>query len=235
MKMIKIDVDCYNNIDYIGMRFGKLVVIEESDVPLICKNGNKIKQWLCRCDCGNTILVTGTVLKRNRKLSCGCSCDQDFLSHEKLYNVWISMKQRCYNPNDHSYNHYGKNGITVCEEWRNNYKAFREWAYANGYSADNSFNKSTIDRIDVNGNYCPENCRIVSRNVQNDNTTRTIRVTVNGVTHTLKEWSEIVGVKPHTLYTRIYHQHWDPIEAVTTPINTKYRNGKAGVKHGTST
>ena len=139
------------------------------------------------------------------------------------------MKQRCYNPNDKSYSHYGGRGITVCKEWLDSYSTFMEWACANGYKTEDSFHYYTVDRIDVNGDYCPSNCRIIDKKKQNDNTTRTIYITYNGETHTLKEWSEITGILYHTLWCRINQSGWDKIDAITTPVNTNMRNKRAKV------
>jgi hypothetical protein len=83
---------------------------------------------------------------------------------ERLYNIWLHVKDRCLNPNCDSYHNYGGRGITVCEEWRNSYQTFREWALQNGYS-----DELTIDRLNVNGNYEPSNCRWLTRKEQNTN------------------------------------------------------------------
>lgn len=221
--------------DLTGQRFGKLVVLRKD----ISDQNSKYKcpRWVCKCDCGAIVIKLGRTLKRYKVLSCGCSDSEIFTSKEKLYGVWVAIKQRCYNSNDKAYSHYGGRGICVCEEWLNSYSTFREWAYANGYSVEDSFHNCTIDRIDVDGNYCPSNCRIVSRKVQNDNTTRTSYITYNGETHTLKEWSEITGILCHTLWGRINQSGWDEIDAITTPVNTSMRNKRAKARkaHGTST
>ena len=219
--------------DLIGERFGHLVVIEKLN-NIITQKGMTIHAWVCKCDCGNIVIKYERVLMRGYGLSCGCFSVQDCPSREKLYNVWTSIKQRCYNQNDKYYENYGGRGIIVCDEWKNDYLIFREWAYENGYNPEDSFHLCTVDRIDVNGNYCPDNCRIVSRKVQNDNTTRTIYVTHNGETHTLKEWSNITGICLQTIYMRIYKGHWEPEVAITTPVNSKYRNKNARNYYGTS-
>lgn len=200
----------------IGQKFGKLTVLSKVE-NYISKSNHHCTAWRCRCDCGNEVVKLGRVLERGWALSCGCSKSQDYPSHEKLYDVWISIKQRCNNPNDSSYGNYGGRGIRVCDEWLNSYLSFREWAYENGYSPEDSFHNSTVDRIDVNGNYCPENCRIIPRKYQNDNMQRTHWITYGGQTHTLKEWCAITGLKWSTLRSRIYDLHWSIEKALNTP------------------
>lgn len=137
----------------IGRRFGRLVVVGEAGR----KNGRVV--WKCECDCGNTVQKVGDNLRSGRCNSCGCIRIEkpNHLihgdSHTRLHNIWTLMIQRCENPNATRFNCYGGRGIKVCEEWHN-YLCFKEWALANGYS-----DELTIDRIDVNGNYEPSNCR----------------------------------------------------------------------------
>lgn len=128
----------------------------------------------------------------------------------RLLNIWNSMKQRCYNKNNEAYNRYGGRGILVCEEWRNDSYAFREWAIAHGYRDD-----LTLDRIDVNGNYCPENCRWATRKEQNNNRRDNHKLTLNGKTQSLPEWAEELGLTYGGLYDRLY-RGW-PIEMVLAP------------------
>lgn len=134
------------------------------------------------------------------------------LRHTKIHSVWHDMKTRCYNKNCKSYKRYGERGITVCEEWRNDFKAFYDWAMANGYKEG-----LTIDRIDVNGNYEPKNCRFVTAKVQSRNTSRNQYVTCCGQTKTIAEWAEIKGMKYFTLWNRIYRLGWNVEKAVNTP------------------
>lgn len=107
--------------------------------------------------------------KKQREIVSKLNFKHGYAHKEKLYNVWKSMKCRCFCPNDKSYKNYGARGISVCDEWRNDYIAFRLWAYCNGYRDDGKFQEFTIDRINNNGNYCPENCRIVSNSIQAKN------------------------------------------------------------------
>lgn len=157
-----------------GMRFGKLVVISLAECPAHIKQ--KRKYWLCKCDCGNTAIVSGGNLGRGI-FSCGCGRRESkakthgYASHkkyDKLYHTWNSIKYRCYNPKSKDYKHYGQRGIRMCEEWLHDFLAFRNWALENGFS-DNL----TIDRIEVDGNYEPSNCRWITVAEQNRNKTTT--------------------------------------------------------------
>lgn len=145
-------------------------------------------------------------------------------SGTRLYETWCGMKKRCYNAKDKRYDRYGGRGITICDEWRNDFKAFYDWAMANGYSEE-----LTIDRIDVNGNYRPENCRWVDARVQQRNTTRNHFVTVHGETKTIAEWSEITGISQDVIKDRLNKLHWKPEEAVS--VKTLKIGGKRNVSN----
>lgn len=121
------------------------------------------------------------------------------LRYSRLYNIWRHMKQRCYNSNNKKYERYGKRGITVCEEWLNDFKAFYDWSMSNGYKDD-----LTIDRINNDGNYEPSNCRWVNLKTQANNRSTNILITHDGETHNIKEWSLIMNKPYSTLLNRYY-------------------------------
>lgn len=163
----------------IGKRFGRLVVLDK-----VSQKGRAT--WLCACDCGEETVVSRTSLFSGKTKSCGClerenrqavwskshngralKCGHRSRRYnERLYNVWNGIKSRCTNPNVKCYSAYGGRGITVCDEWRNDFTVFQKWAIENGYDENAPFGECTIDRIDVNGNYEPANCRWVSMEVQ---------------------------------------------------------------------
>lgn len=118
--------------------------------------------------------------------------------NSRLYTIWCRMKQRCFDTKIECYKNYGGRGITICDEWKNNYSAFKEWAINNGYKDD-----LTIDRIDVNGNYEPNNCKWATRKEQANNTRTNRNITYNNETHTLAEWSDITGIQRDVIKSRI--------------------------------
>ena len=159
-------------LDMTGQRFGRLVVLERAE------NGHRGKvYWQCRCDCGKETSVRGDHLRYGFVRSCGCYNSEVTTSshtthgsyHSRLYKVYRTMLARCNNPKNTNYRNYGGRGISVCEEWRSDFSAFRDWAIANGYDEMAEFGVCTIDRIDVNGNYEPNNCRWVSMAEQSKN------------------------------------------------------------------
>lgn len=170
-----------NFSDLTGKRFNRLTVVKRADD--ILRGSRKRVAWLCSCDCGNTCVVSSDLLNNGRTASCGCLKSERnrtyFTKHnaskDRLYRVWCDMKKRCYNRNYRQFADYGGRGIAICEEWLHNYSAFREWAMQNGYNPTAKFGECTIDRIDVNGNYEPSNCRWVSIQEQNMNKRRSVK------------------------------------------------------------
>lgn len=188
--------------DLTGLRFGRLTVIRKTDQR--GPDGGIIYE--CLCDCGKNCFVWGNKLTRkshSAKRSCGCLHDETHPKHggskTTLFHKWTGMQDRCYNRKSKQYPDYGGRGISVCEEWRDSFAVFRDWAIANGYQEGLS-----IDRINVNGNYCPENCRWITMSEQQKNKRNVKQITWNGETHTLPEWSIILGIKYQTLWKRIH-------------------------------
>lgn len=196
--------------DLTGMTFGELTVLLLSfDEP------GKKKKWLCRCSCGNECVVSGSNLvsgHTKRCSACGYKVTaQKVTTHghtgTKLYQTWNTMKNRCNNPNVKSYSDYGARGIRVCDEWDNSAR-FIEWALKSGYKEG-----MEIDRIDTDGDYCPENCRWVSR-LENANNKRNNKfITHDGMTKTLAEWSRYYDVNYKSLSRNIL-KGYSLIEAV---------------------
>lgn len=162
-------------IDITGLRFGKLTVIKE-----VGKSSHGEYVWKCMCDCGNYIEATGSNIRKGHTTSCGCTAfaakSKTGKSHKvhgdsqrgdffRLYKVWLHMRERCNNSHAPNYKYYGGRGISVCEEW-NDFEKFKEWSIFSGYSSKSKYGQCTLDRVDVNGNYEPENCRWVDMKTQ---------------------------------------------------------------------
>lgn len=153
--------------DLKNKRFGRLTVVD-----YLGNNKYGKALWLCKCDCGNTKIIVGSSLTNNMTYSCGCYNREEArkrrtkhnLSYNKLYKVWSGMKTRCYNKNFIYYCNYGGRGITICDEWKNDFLNFYNWSISNGYK-----DGLTIDRINNDGNYEPNNCKWSTRAEQNRN------------------------------------------------------------------
>lgn len=182
--------------DLTGQRFGRLTVlgVAEDDMK------HHGQRWLCQCDCGNTVIVRCDGLVSGHTKGCGCENARRTThgkADTKLFKVWTGMKQRCFNPKDHAYPNYGGRGITICAEWSNDFSAFYAWSMANGYKEGLS-----IDRMDVNGSYCPENCRWVTPLTQMNNTRRTVYIEYNGERTTIGNLARRYGLPYRVVYER---------------------------------
>lgn len=195
---------CLSRHDIAGKRFGRLTAIYLDNSR--CNSHGKY--WICRCDCGTLRSVSQSNLVYGGTVSCGrgkCRSTRKTHggSHERLYHVWAGMRTRCISPQCANYPSYGGRGITVCKEWQNSFEAFRDWAFAHGYDESVPRGQCTIDRIDVNGNYCPENCRWVDVTAQNNNKRKNRRIECFGEVKTLAEWALEYGMLPETLAQRL--------------------------------
>lgn len=211
-------------IDLTGQRFGRLTVVKRVD-DCVRSNGKKRVQWLCKCSCkeGNEVIVCGDHLKNGHTKSCGCyqkemaklhSTTHGF-SNSRLESIFFGMKNRCYNKNSPRYKDYGMKGIRICNRWLSNREEFFLWALDNGYN-----DTLSIDRVDNDGDYCPENCRWVTSKTQANNTSRNRYVTYNGKTMTISQWSDEVNIPYRVLLYRIT-AGWDMEDAFRLKENRK--------------
>lgn len=186
--------------DLTGQRFGRLTVIERAP-------SNTQTRWKCRCDCGNEVSVLANNLKRGHTISCGCYREESRVkvktthgyTHTRIYGVWGKIKGRCYQKNNPSYPRYGGRGITMCDEWRDHPESFIKWAYENGYDENAEYGECTVDRIDNNKGYSPENCRIVDMKTQSNNRRSNLWIEHNGESKTLSQWADTFGTDPMRL------------------------------------
>lgn len=202
-------------IDLTGRQFGKLFVIKRGP-----NNRFGTAMWICKCECGNEIIArSGDILKKEGS-SCGCSRFKHRGAHTRLFNVWYGMKQRCVYKKHNRYHNYGAKGIKICDEWLNDYAAFRDWALVNGYDEKAKRGECTLDRIDVDGDYEPSNCRWVSMKEQNVNKSSNHKLTYNGETRTLKEWADACGIAYSTIMSRLRYG-WSIERALTYPVRKR--------------
>ena len=195
-------------VDLTGQKFNKLTVIERAE-DHEQPGGQRKTMWRCRCDCGNETIVTAYDLFHGHTKSCGCILEE---YHEnsrnrdpirsRIYAIYYGMRYRCYSKNCSRYKNYGERGIKICKEWMEDYDSFEKWALENGYKDGLS-----IERIDVNGDYCPENCTWVSLKEQSRNKCNTVRINVNGNKYTIIELSELTGLSYGKIYYR-YSNGW---------------------------
>lgn len=202
-------------INLVGKKFGKLTVLEETDK----RTKNKKILWLCQCECGNTNEISGSDLVTGNTVSCGCMSSRHTagdrtrthgMKSSKLYNVWCAIRNRCQNPNQKSYKDYGAKGIRVCEKWQT-FEGFYE-------DMGESFVEGlTIERKDLKGNYCPENCEWITKEQQALNKSNLVTVTYKGVTAPLVVFCNEMNLKSRTIYHRL-RRGWSVEQALETPM-----------------
>lgn len=191
-------------IDITGKRYGKLTAIKLDHIEHVATG--TVHYWLYKCDCGNEKVIRKGEVSQGGSQSCGCYLRESVReratkhgdSETRLYDIYRGIKRRCLNPKFKHYKDYGGRGIKICDEWLEDYLNFKEWAINNGYS-DNL----TIERIDFNGNYEPNNCKWIPLSEQPKNTRRCRFITINGIKHTIKEWAKYLNLSYSTLIYRM--------------------------------
>lgn len=202
--------------DLSGMRFGWLTVVHREHAAQ-----SKSVLWRCLCDCGNEVVVSGGNLRSGHTKSCGCYRERvrptlhkvHGLCRTRLYRIYHSMKKRCYNPNSQFYHRYGGRGIDICEEWLNDFTAFYAWALENGYAEGLS-----IDRIDNDKGYSPQNCRWVDGSTQRRNRADIREISYDGEKMCLSDAAAAAGLSDSAVRARVDRYGWSVEKALTTPL-----------------
>ena len=210
--------------DLFGQRFGRLTVTREGE-----RTSSGRVRWHCVCDCGNELDVYGPSLKSGNTKSCGCYHSEKardrLMTHgfgsrtnrPRIYSIWCAMKNRCYRPVHKEFSRYGGRGITVCEEWKEDFLSFKRWADASGYSDD-----LEIDRIDNDKGYSPQNCQWVTRKENSNNRSKTLRIYFRGTKRTISEISEMTGLSYWIVYQRAVKLRWSG-EDLAKPSRLSHR------------
>lgn len=205
-------------LDLTGQKFGRLKVLQFIEIR------KHHSYWLCKCNCGNITEVSNSSLRSGKVKSCGCLRKEvtrqnaiktkttHHLTNTRIYNIWRSMKKRCYLKTHKAYKDYGARGIKVCDEWKNDFMSFYNWAIVNGYKED-----LTLDRINVNGFYEPNNCRWVTMEIQQNNRRDNIHIQYKGENKTVYEWADVFNIKYCTLWWRIKNG-WSIEDALTKKV-----------------
>ena len=207
-------------IDLTGQKFGRLTVIKRAE-NCVRSDGRTRVRWLCKCDCGNEIVVLADSLKNDKTKSCGCfqkektkkSNTKHGCCKERIYRIWCNMKTRCNNEKSMDYCNYGGRGVSLYSVWQDSFKAFYDYVSKLEHFNEDGY---TLDRIDNNGNYEPDNVRWADRKTQNENRRNNCFVTHNGKTQTLTQWAEVTGINYQKLWVRINYLHWDTDKALST-------------------
>lgn len=229
----------YNNPEWIGQKFGRLTVLEAVKVK---KEGSTAHwEWICECECGNVVTALPGALVRGTKRSCGCLFHETAVKkckarankypkeeNKKLSWKYYAIKKRCYNPKADNYPRYGGRGIKMCDEWLAEFDNFAEWAYSHGYKEG-----LTIERIDPNGDYCPDNCTFVTLEEQARNKRNTFWVEYHGERMSLAELCERTGKEYHMVLYRIQDMGWSADDAIDIPsAKERYTLAEKCREHG---
>jgi hypothetical protein len=208
-------------LELVGRKFGRLLVISDMGT------NKKLKSlWGCLCECGNNLIVMGSDLINGNTKSCGCLQREAtskaktkhgqtrFLKVSRAYSCWSEMKQRCLNPNNSQYKDYGGRGIIVCKRWLE-----KETGFANFLSdMGNPPDMMTIERLDNNGSYSPDNCKWATRKEQGNNKRNNRFLSHEGETRTLSQWADYIGINQDTLGCRLNSYHWSIEKTLSTPL-----------------
>lgn len=195
-----------------GMVYNRLTVI----APVGRTNDGHVL-WRCLCSCGSITNVASNCLRSNKTQSCGCLPIENSRTHgmtkSSEYRSWFSAKTRCTNKNNQNYHHYGMRGISMCDRWIDSFEAFYD------DMGPKPSKKHTLDRIDTNGPYSPENCRWATQKTQCRNKRNNKRITHNGRTKTVAGWAEELGINYFTLHGRLNRYGWSVEKAFNTPVS----------------
>lgn len=211
--------------DLTGLKFNKLTVLSFDERKPRATHGYRYF-WLCKCECGNVVSVDSDKLKNRHTQSCGCYCKEKTaiinkthgLSNTRLYEIYHSMKKRCYNKKSNNYFRYGAIGILICDEWLNSFEVFYNWAMSNGYN-----DKLSIDRINNSLGYEPNNCRWVSMKQQQNNKKNNLTITYKNKAQSLTGWCEELKLDYFTINQRIKKLKWDVERAFTQPVKVRVK------------
>lgn len=199
----------YSGIDFTGQRHERLTIIGKSD------RGRS--WWVCKCDCGKIVEIPTFKFLKNK--SCGCLEKENRnslkdrakthgMTETRLYSVWCGIKERCYNPHYKHFDRYGGRGIIVCEEWKNSFEAFRDWAFENGYDFSLKGKEQSIDRINLDGNYEPSNCRWANQTEQVRNRRNAVSLVYDGKEMNPYEFARLTGITNKVyIYRRLKKGH----------------------------
>lgn len=205
-----------------GQRFGKWLIVGAPFYSVTGNQGRRLQLAVAQCECGTLAAICAQSIARGKSGSCGCdahrlTAERNYRhggARTRLHNIWNGMKARCLCEGSEAYESYGGRGIEICDEWKNDFSAFRTWAYANGYASD-----LTIDRRDNDRGYSPDNCRWATWDIQANNTRKNRRVSAFGDVKSVAEWSKDsrCNVSYSTLWARL-DGGWDTELAVILPL-----------------